>query len=143
MRGPRVLRVAAGQVRGVQVTLHDRGFSAIRAADGWRLDGRPATDGAGEALDQLRELLADLRAIDAFATSDLAQFGLDDPAGTLAITTSRGQRRLLLGGMNASGSALYARRDGDRRVFQIGVGLLSTIERVFYQRELAARPAPS
>jgi hypothetical protein len=37
---------------------------------------------------------------------------------------------------NAAGSALYVEREGHPRVFLVGSGLLSAIDRVFYQQDL-------
>ena len=49
-----------------------------------------------------------------------------------------GRATLRLGAPNAAGSALYAEREGHPRVFLVGTGLLSAIDRVFYQRGLTA-----
>lgn len=89
--------------------------------------------------------MIDLRAIDAFRADGLAQFGLEPPRGSITVVTARGTRRIDLGEFNAAGSAIYARRDGDRRVFQVGVFLPSALERVLYQRDAASRrgsPSP-
>jgi hypothetical protein len=51
------------------------------------------------------------------------------------VTTPRGRRRLVIGAMNAGGSAFYAREDGDPRILQVGAALVTEIERVFYGRE--------
>ena len=137
VRGPRVLRVPAAAVREIALRGATRELVAVRTPDGWRLAGRPATAGQGEALDTLVETLVALRAIDAFRPGDRAALGLDPPAATIAVRTDRGTRTLRLGAPNAGGGALYAEREGHPRVFLVGTGLLSAIDRVFYQRGLA------
>jgi hypothetical protein len=143
VRGPRVLRVRAGAVREVTLRGATRELVAARTPDGWRLDGRPATAGQGEALDALVETLVGLRAVDAFRPGDRAAVGLDPPAATITVRTDRRTRTLQLGMPNAAGSAVYAERAGHPRVFLVGTGLLSAIDRVFYQREVGEKPSAS
>jgi hypothetical protein len=139
VRGHRVLRVTPHAVRALEVTLDGRRFAARRRADAWEIDGQPASARTAEALGDLVATLARLRAVDAFRPREAASFGLDRPRGTILVETPRGTRRLVLGSTNAAASALYARRDGDPRVIQVGIMLLSEIERVFYTRP-ATRP---
>ena len=135
VRGHRVVGVARHAIRGIDVALDDRRFSARRTADGWQIDGRPASGATADALQDLAEGLADVRAVDTFRARDASSFGLDRPRATIDVVTSRGSRRLVLGALNSSGSAVYARRTGDPRVVQVGAGLLSDVERVFYTRD--------
>ena len=107
---------------------------------GWVLDGRPATAPAAEALDALAETLASVRALDAFRPGDRQALGLDPARATVTVRTRRGDQRLRLGATNASGGALYVERDGHPRAFLVGTGLLSSLDRVFYQRDLATSP---
>jgi hypothetical protein len=130
-----VVRVVPAHVRALEVRLGDRRFAARRTREGWEIDGRPASRRSAEALTDLVETLGRLRALDAFRPRDAASFGLDRPRGTIAVVTAHRTRRLLLGDANAAASALYARREGDPRVLQIGTLLLSDIERVFYTRD--------
>jgi hypothetical protein len=124
------------------VTLGERRFAARRAGAGWELDGRPASARAAEALDDLLDTLAALRAVDVFRSRDAASYGLDRPQATFALHTARRTRRVLVGGLNAAGSALYARRDGDPRVLLVGTLLLTEVERVLYARDGARASAP-
>ncbi len=141
VRGPRVLRVAAPGIRAIEVTLREHHVVATRDGAGWLLDGAPAPPPAVEAIDALATSLAEMRALDAFRTHDEAQFGLDRPEATIVVRTARGERRLALGRLNAAGGALYAQRDGHPRVFLVGVGMLSALQRVFYQRDAAMEAA--
>src|SRR5262249_17405568 len=110
-----------------------------RSGSGWVLDGSPATAAAADALDTLVSTLAGLRAVDAFRPGDRQALGLQPPAAIITLRTRRGDQRLRLGALNAAGSALDAERDGPPRVFLAGTGLLTAVERVFYQQELGGR----
>ena len=137
-RGTRVMRVVAAHVQTVEVEVGDRRFAARRTGGGWEIDGRVADERTAEALTDLVDTLARLRAVDAFRPRDAASYGLDRPRVTIAISTAHRTRRLLLGDANVAASALYARREGDPRVLQVGIGLLSDVERVFYMRDAGA-----
>jgi len=139
VRGPRVLRVQPHRVRRLELAGGTRRLVAVRAAGGWTLDGQPADAGMAEALDALVQTLATLRALDAFRPGDRAALGLNPPAATLAVSTGTRERRLALGAPNAAGNALYVARAGHPRVFLVGTGMLSAIDRVFYQQDLAAK----
>jgi len=131
-RGHRLFNSERRWVRGIEVELDGRHVASSHARGGWDIDGRPAGRQTAEALGDLLDTLLALRAVDVFRTSDLAAFGLTEPRGTITVVTSRGRRRLLVGGLNAAGSAFYARREDDPRVLQVGTLVLSEIERVFY-----------
>jgi hypothetical protein len=139
VRGHRVLGVARQAVRGIDVVLGERRFTARHTASGWETDGRLASPPTADALHDLVETLVGLRSVDAFRARDTSSYGLDRPQATIEVLTPRGVRRVVLGALNSSGSAVYARRSGDPRVLQVGAGLLSTLERVFYTRD---GPAP-
>jgi len=139
LRGHRVFGVRVGAVRRIDVDMAGRRFSARRLDHGWEIDGRGANPGTTGALDDLVETLARLRAVDVFRPKDRTSYGLEPPRGTITVITPRVVRRLLLGDPNTAGSALYARRAEDPRVLQVGMLLLSEIERVFYHRD---RPEP-
>jgi hypothetical protein len=136
VRGPRVFRTGgAPMVREIAGTLADTGFIARAQAGGWDIDGRPAEPATADALGDLCDALVRLRAVDTFRPRDQATYGLDRPRGTVTLRTARGTRRLVLGDLNAAGSAVYARRDADPRVMQVGTQLLSQLERVLYHRD--------
>ena len=139
--GPRVLPVAPAAVRAVVVRYATVAVAAQRTDAGWAFDGRPASPRAAEALDALVAQLARLRAVDAFRAGDLAQFGLAPPEGAITVTTASGARSVALGRFSTTGGAIYARREGHPRVFLLGAGLLSSIERVRFQRAQMDAPA--
>ena len=140
VHGPRILHLRPAAVRAIEVEGDAGRLSATRTRQGWVLDGRPATAPAAEALDALAETLASARALDAFRPGDRQALGLDPARATLTVRTRRGDQRLRLGATNASGGALYVERDGHPRAFLVGTGLLSSLDRVLYQRDLATSP---
>ena len=121
-------------MRGIDVTLGERSFVARREQGGWTIDGKAADAHTAEALEDLVQMLTTLRAVDVFRHADPTQFGLDRPSATITLLTTRGTRRLVVGGHNSSSTAVYARRDRDPRLLQIGVLVLSSLDRVFYRR---------
>ena len=133
-RGHRVFPVARHAVQGVDVTLGERRFTARRTAGAWELDGRAAPPHVAAALDDLVEALVGLRAVDVFRGRDAGSYGLDRPEGTITLHTPHRARQVVLGGLNAGGSAIYSQRIGDPRVLLVGTLLLTEIERVFYTR---------
>ena len=143
VRGPAVLRVQEAQVRAVVVRLGSRTVAASRTPAGWVANGRSAPLPLAEALDALVAMLARLRAVHAFRAPDLAPFGLDAPRATVTVEGPRGARVLHLGRYDSAGSTIYARRDGDPRIFRVGVALQSALERVLYHAEQAERATSS
>jgi hypothetical protein len=134
-RGHRIFRVSREAVRGIDVTLGEHHFTAQRTPDGWSIDGRPAGKRTADALDDLSRMLTTLRAVDVFRHDGPSHFGLDDPTGTITLSTARGEHRLSLGSHNSASTTLYARRDDDPRLLQVGTLLLSSLDRVFYSRD--------
>jgi hypothetical protein len=133
-RGHRVFGVGLHAVEALDVSLGERRFAAQRGPGGWTVDGRPAGPGTASALDDLAVRLVALRATDVFRPGDGADFGFAHPRAEIVLRTARGVRRVTLGDPNAAASAVYARRAGDARVMQIGIGILSDVERVLYNR---------
>jgi len=139
---PGLLGVSAHAVVGVDAELDGHRLSARRSAGGWLVDGQPAPAPLAAALDDLVVTLSGLRALDRFHPSASAAYGLEHPRGRVVLATSRGERELSLGDLNAGGSALYAHRRGAATIVQIGVGVLSAVGRVFYFRDAAGAQRP-
>jgi hypothetical protein len=141
VRGPRAIRARARDVQRLELDVAGRRLAAEPAAGGWRLDAGPASPALAEALDALVTELVGLRAVDAFGGTELKPLGLDPPAATIAVTTSRGVQRLAFGSLNAVGSTVYARREGHGRVLQVGVYVVELVRRIFEVRDREARAA--
>jgi len=141
VHGARPFRIAAADVRQIEVDVGARRVVAERAVDGWRADAGPASPGLQAALDALVDELLGLRAVDAFRPSDLAALGLEPPAATITLSTARGAQRLELGALNTAGSTFYARRAGHGRVLQLGVYVLELVRRVVDARDAASDEA--
>jgi len=140
VRAHRVFGVPAHAVTGVTVVLGPQRFEAERHGEAWTIDGGATTPGAVDALRDLVTTLAELRSVDVFRVRDGASYGLDRPHGSIEVRTVRVRRRVDLGELTAGGGTLYARRTGDPRVMQIGTGLLSTLQRVLYERDRRSAP---
>ena len=76
VRGHRVFGVGRHAVRGVDVVLESRRFSARRTDGGWDIDGRRASTGTAQALDDEVEYIIGQRKRARFrdAIEDLAVF---------------------------------------------------------------------
>lgn len=142
VRGPSVLRVHAGEIRAISVRVETRTFAATRTDGGWLVGDRPAPPPLAEAIDALVAMLTGLRAVDAFRAADRTEFGLDAPRAIVVVDTPRGVRTMRLGRVDSSGSTIYASREGDPRVFRVGIALVSAIDRVLYQAAQAEAPPP-
>lgn len=136
-RGTGVLGMPARSIRAIDVELGGRRFVARRAAAGWDVDGAGAAPRVAAALDDLAVALGALRPLDRFRAPSGAPFGLDPPRGRIVVTTAHRRQQLILGALNTRGTAVYARRGRDPRVLQLGLGVVSAIERVLYFRDLA------
>ena len=142
VRGQRAFRVPrSSAVVEIAAMLGAGSFVARSRVTGWEIDGRPADPATADALGDLRDALVRLRALDAFRPRDRSTYGLERPRGAITLRTADvGARRLVLGDLNAAGSAVYARRDHDPRVLQLGTQLLSQLERVLYHRDRTRPP---
>jgi hypothetical protein len=141
VRGPRVFRIASVQaVRELDVVVGGRRFVARPHGDGWAVDGRAVDAAAAGALADLRDHVVALRALDVFRPRDAASFGLDRPRVAITLRAAGRTRTVVLGDLNAVGSAVYARREGDPRVMLVGVLILSQLEHVLYRLEGGLRP---
>lgn len=141
LRGQRVVRIGRAAVERVELARGAETLRARRVAGGWEVDGRRASAGFVDALDDLIEALTRLRAIDVFRARDGAHFGLASPRGQIVVATAHRTVALDLGDFNDAGSALYVRRARDPRVLLVGTTVMSAVERVFYQRGLVEKPA--
>lgn len=141
VRGPRVVRIAPAAVTRLEVAIGDRRATVVRDGVGtWTLAGRPASPPLADAVNDLVETLAGLRAVDRFRPSDGATFGFEPPRATIDVVAGGDETRLVLGELNAARSAVYARRPGRPHVMLLGLYLVSALERVLYFASLDAAP---
>ena len=128
--GARLVRIPRRAVRRLELSLGQQEVVALSTDDGWTVDGRPTDPAMKAALDDLTDALVGLRAVDQFRGTIQQSFGFDPPRGSIVVGSQRRTVRLLLGAFTATTATLYARREGDPRVFQIGTYLLAAIGRV-------------
>ena len=100
--------------------------------------------------DLIAALVADLSQLPdvevvAETSKDLSQFGLDPPASQLTLTPTGGQAIIVrLGLRNPSGTAVYAQRSDDPRVFLIGLNIRYYEELLFEALDHGEeRPTPA
>ena len=141
--GPRLVRLAPDSVDRVVVTIGDRHAAAERVAGQWTAGGRAVSDALGDAIRNLVDTLAGLRAVDRFRPRDTASFGFEPtPRASVELGGPRGTTRIFIGELNGARSAVYARRDGDPHVWLVGLYLISAMERVIYFASADAPPPP-
>lgn len=75
--------------------------------------------GAAQKLADLVAPLKALRAIGRVGDDRAAEFGLDDPEGTLAVTVGGAERKLVIGGATPGGGDRYARDPASGEVYAI------------------------
>lgn len=128
--GTRLVRVPAHAVQRIDLTLDGRHAVFARAGSGWTANGVALDERGNGATRDLLVSLTGLRAVDQFRGEPQASFGLTPPRGTIVLATPRREVRLWLGAFTATTATVYARRERDHRVFQVGTYLLSQLDRV-------------
>ena len=121
---PKILALNTADITQVDVKKKDGSENTIEKKDSgkWQITApRPLPtdqDAVSGMVSSLASLDAD-RLIEEKA-SDFGSFGLADPAATVTISTKAGKDwKLLLGDDTPGGNAVYARIDGDPRVFTV------------------------
>jgi len=102
---------------------------------GWRMTAPVAARADAPEVSGVTSNLASLdisRVVDE-APADLAPFGLAEPRLSIAFTTETGQQTLLVGERTATGGDLYAKLEGQSRVFLIPSWLESSLDRTTFQ----------
>src|SRR5690606_8129971 len=118
------LRATSGDVTTVE-----------REGAGWRITAPIQARADGAEVSSLTSNLESLdvsRAVDE-APADLATFGLAEPRMSVAFTTENATQTLLLGDRTATGGDIYAKLDGQSRVFLIPSWLETSLDRTTFQ----------
>jgi len=123
-----------------------RGTTAVRCrrSDGrWHVVEPPTAAVPSDLIAALVANLSQLPDVEVVAetAADLGQFGLDPPASQLILTPAGGAPiAVRLGTRNPSGTAVYAQRGADPRVFLIGLNVRYYEDLLF---ETLGRPTDS
>lgn len=142
---PDILKFDDQAAQRLEVTRADQKVSAERTESGdWTLQP------SGEPGDRLRisSVLLRLAALQANrkiadAPTDLAQYGLDKPSLTVAVTLKDGTAySLLMGGKAPSDSSTYVQAGGDPAVYLIPNTLVSDVDRLVTDPPIQ-RPTPT
>jgi len=120
------LQLDAARLDSVEVRRGDERLRCARTGDRWQIvepAGRRApSDLIAALIDNLTQL-PDVEVV-ADGVGDLAPFGLAPEVSELTLTeTDRPPFRVRLGNPNPAGTAVYAQREGDARVFLIGLNV--------------------
>lgn len=106
-----------------------------RDGAGWRLTAPVAARADGAEVSGVTSNLETLdvsRVVDE-APADLAPFGLAQPRLSVAFTTENATRTLLVGDRTATGGDLYAKLEGQSRIFLIPSFLETSLDRTTFQ----------
>ena len=131
---PRIVAIGADTVK--EITIQRRGEEATRVVftdkGKWQITAPkrlPADSVAVAALTSAASKLDSERLVDANAT-DLASYGLAPALVTIGITNKEGKTsKLLLGENTPTGNAVYAKLDGDPRLFTAASSVKSIFDK--------------
>jgi len=150
-----VLDIAAEDVRALRIAAGDRSMSLVRQDGEWAIaapDPGTASGASSESfpaeasiywsIDEILRLQA--RRIVAEGASDLAQYGLDVPAMTVVIETTKGMsEQLLVGRETPDGTASYLQRAGDSRLYIVDHYKIQTLYDWLAAPPYAPTPTPA
>jgi len=124
---PKILTLTADQIQSI--TIKKTGadtITATKSGDRWQVaggDGATPVAADSDAIAALTGAVSPLpsdRLIDEHP-SNLSAFGLDNPAEEIDIATKDGKiQKLLFGSDTPSGGGMYAKLDGDPKVYTVG-----------------------
>ncbi len=149
-----VLDIPTDDVRALRIAAGDRSLSLVRQERDWAIAAL-ATGAAPEAsseavladasiywsVDEILRLQA--RRIVAEDATDLAQYGLETPAMTVAIEMAGGaSEQLLVGRETPDGTAYYLQRAGESRLYIVDHYKIQTLYDWLADPPYASTPAP-
>jgi hypothetical protein len=149
-----VLDISTDDVRALRIAAGDRSLSLVQQEGKWAIAAL-ATGAAPEAsseavladasiywsVDEILRLQA--RRIVAEDATDLAQYGLDTPAMTVAIEMAGGaSEQLLIGRETPDGTAYYLQRAGESRLYIVDHYKIQTLYDWLADPPYASTPAP-
>lgn len=126
----------AGAITSVTVRATSGDETTVeREGAGWRITAPIKARADGAEVSSLTSNLATLdisRSVEE-APADLAPFGLAEPRMSIAFTTDDSTQTLLLGDRTATGGDIYAKLEGQSRVFLIPSWLETSLDRTTFQ----------
>jgi len=130
---PSVLALDGSKVRQIEIKPRDGEAIVLKNEGGtWKITAPKPLAADQAAVGEIMTTVADLkseRMVDSNAT-DLASYGLAPAADAVTFTMQDGKStRLLLGDNNPTGSALYAKVDGDARLFTVSAATKGALDK--------------
>src|ERR1700674_3139888 len=132
---PKILSIKEDQVKQIDIKRRTGESTTVKFNDSgrWQITSRQALDAGAGAVDATTSASAKVnaeRVVDENAT-DLASYGLAPPLLEVDIGTKDGKTsKLLLGENTPAGNGVYAKLDGDPRLFTTGGFNKSTFDKV-------------
>ncbi len=132
---PKILEIPEDQFVRIEIKRRD-GTGAVleRQASGWRLTAPkalPADTRAVQTLVSALALVASERLVDE-KPGDLMQYGFASPQVEVLIARKDGKKhKLLLGEASPLGTSVFARIDGDARLYTVGSATKAAVDKVW------------
>jgi hypothetical protein len=120
------LQVDAARLDSVEVRRGSERVRCVRAGDRWQVVDPAGRRAPSDLISALIDNLTQLPDVEVIAdgAADLAPFGLAPPVSELTLSEpDRHPVHVRLGNPNPAGTAVYAQREGDARVFLIGLNV--------------------
>jgi hypothetical protein len=119
----RIWKVDSNAIQQIDLVYPDNHITAVRSGDrDWKITSPRAVDADSDELNQLASSAADIsrESLLEANVADLAPFGLKPPQTTLEIKTKDGgQRKIMFGSNNPTGSSTYAAVPGKNEVLLV------------------------
>jgi hypothetical protein len=139
----RFLDVDPGDVRELRLMRSGRTVVSARRGDHWEVIEPAESNVPSDLIAAFANALTGAEEIDVMGTpGDPHAYGFDDEAGRIVVLPERGAPlEVTLGGMNATGTAVYARRGGAPAIVLIGRNVRYYEDLIFQALPAARTPA--
>ncbi len=139
----RFLAVDPQQVRELRLIRSGRTVVSARRGDRWEVIEPAESNVPSDLIAAFANALTAAEEIDVMATaSDPHAYGFDEQAGRIVLLPERGEPlEVTLGGMNPTGTAVYARRGGAPAIVLIGRNVRYYEDLIFQALPAARTPA--
>ena len=116
-----VLAIPADTITGFSFTAGKNTYSFLKTDDTWGYSGDPNFPADADKIENLLSAFSEVTANRVLTdVTDLAQYGLDEPANTIHLTDSEGSEYVLhIGNLNSSTGDYYAYTSDEKTVYTI------------------------
>lgn len=120
---PKILSIPEDQIQQLDIKKRDGSSVTLKKGDKWQITAPEALNADQDAISSLTSAVSALnaeRVVEDNAT-DLANYGLSNPQIQLSVLKKDGKTsKLLLGDDTATGNGVYAKVEGDPKVYTVG-----------------------